>query len=115
MIIPPLSKDEDVFSDYFIIDPKVLIENNCSFEMTAEEAANIEDEGFLGNIKRFLLYGAKNKIIERRKAYHKEWAGQSRFIIGNDGGEEYYYICINNLSCQVFTYELETKKVVSKI
>lgn len=64
----------------------------------------------LGALKFFLLYGSGKRLVEHRRKWHKAWVQGKRFVIGNDLGEEQYFIVLSDPTCTVHRYELETQR-----
>lgn len=111
---PPDIQNEYIYQFYFLIDPKQIIEDNRAYKMDIYDLSDIDNGTFLGSLKRFLFYGTKDKIIKHRKKHVKEWVEPGKFVIGSDGGEEMFFIYLNNPECPVFVYELETKESYKK-
>lgn len=105
---PPFSKYEDSSIYYLITDPQRLIEINKAYKMKPDDLSDIDDGGFFGRLKRILFHGSKKRIVAQRKKHYKEWVEPKKFVIGNDGGEEIFYIYLDKPKCPVFVYELET-------
>ncbi len=111
---PPYLKNKEYFNFYFLTDVEQLIHDNRAYKMIPDDLSEIDDGSLLGGLKRVMLYGSKRKIIEHRLNYIKEWADQKKFVIGNDGGEEIYFIYLDKPECPVLVYEIETKKSYQK-
>lgn len=105
---PPLSKYEDSSIYYLITDPQRLIEMNKAYKMNPEDLSDIDDGRFFGRLKRILFQGSKKRILAQRKKHYKDWVETKKFVIGNDGGEEIFYIYLNKPKCPVYVHEIET-------
>lgn len=105
---PPFSKYEDSSIYYLITDPQRLIELNKGYKINPDDLSDIDDGSLFGRLKRIMLHGSKKRIVAQRKKHHKEWVEPQKFVIGDDGGEELFYIYLNKPKCPVYAYELET-------
>ena len=92
----------------FHTDPDLLIQTNEHFILDPDDLADLVPEGRLGKLKFFLLYKSESKLRDMRREYCSVWAGEKRFIIGDDLGEERYYIILTESSPSVRCYQLET-------
>jgi hypothetical protein len=94
----------------FITDPTTLAQDNRYFRMTPEDLSELRKPGLLGAIRFLLFYGSGKRLLESRRKWFDTWVTGGRFIIGNDLGEEQYYIVLSEASPKVYRYELETKR-----
>ncbi len=94
----------------FITDQQYLITENKHFKSNPEDISDVRAPGLFGAIKFYLLYGSGKRLKEHRRNWHKKWAIGQRFIIGNDLGEEMYYITLSESTPSVYCYDLETHR-----
>ncbi len=92
----------------FITDAATLVAQNRHFKMNAEDLSEYRSVGMLGAIKFFLIYGSGKRLLATRRQWFKKWVAGRRFIIGNDLGEEQYYIVLTETEPRVYCYELES-------
>ncbi len=111
---PNSSKLHERFESYIDVDADSLIESNKGFILDPNSISDLEDGTFWGKLKRFLLYGSKEKILRHRKKWFKEWIELKHFDIGGDGGEGMYFIKLDDSECNVYRQDLETKKIRRK-
>jgi hypothetical protein len=95
---------------YLRASPNWLIENNKGYIVNINDISDLDDGSLFGSIRRYLLYGSKEKIIKHRKKYYDNWVKDKRFIIGSDGGEEDYFIKLTDTDSLVYVFDLETHK-----
>lgn len=105
---PPILKHENSSIYYLTTDPKRLVENNKAYKMNPEDLSDIDNGRFFGRLKRILFQGSKKRILAQRKKHYKDWVEAKKFVIGNDGGEEIFYIYLNKPTCPVYVHEIET-------
>jgi hypothetical protein len=105
---PHSQKNADSSIYYLTTDPQQLIELNKAYKMKADDLSDIDDGSFFGRLKRIMLHGSKKRIVAQRKKHYREWVEPQKFVIGDDGGEELFYIYLNKPKCPVYAYELET-------
>lgn len=86
----------------------IRIELNNAYQINPDDLSDIDDGSFFGRLKRIVFYGSKKRIVAQRKRHHREWVEPKKFVIGDDGGEEIFYIYLNKPQCPVYAYELET-------
>ncbi len=111
---PPELKDEIYFDYCFYVDSKILIEENRGYTMDRDSISDLDDGTFWGGIKRYFMYGSKTKLLKARKDWFESWINTKRFIIGGDGGEETYFIHLDDVDCAVYSFDLETQKSSKK-
>jgi hypothetical protein len=105
---PPFSRYEESSIYYLITDPQRLIEINKAYKMNPDDLSDIDDGRFFGRLKRVLFQGSKKRILAQRKKHYKDWVETKKFVIGNDGGEEIFYIYLDKPKCPVYVHEIET-------
>jgi hypothetical protein len=94
----------------FITDACVLIAENAHFKMNPDDLSEVRTPGIAGAAKFWLLYGSGRRLREHRRKWHKSWTIGRRFIIGNNLGEEQYFIVLDREALCVHRYELETHR-----
>jgi SMI1 / KNR4 family (SUKH-1) len=94
----------------FITDKATLAQENRHFRMNPEDLSEVRAPGVLGSIKFYLLYGSGKRLLDSRRKWFATWAKGGRFVIGNDLGEEQYYIKLSEASPTVHCYQLENKR-----
>ena len=94
----------------FITDGDALLAENKHFKLNPEDLSDIRRPGIVGAVKFWLLYGSSRRLIDVRRKLHKTWTQGRRFIIGNDLGEEQYFIVLDDPSLKVYRYELESQR-----
>jgi hypothetical protein len=99
----------------FITDVDALLAENKHFKMIPEDLSDIRSPGLMGSLKFWLIYGSGRRLVEFRRKLHKTWVQGRRFIVGNDLGEEQYFIVLDDPDLKVHRYELESRhsKVVA--
>lgn len=107
-------KLHEKFDSFINVDAESLIESNRGFILDPNSISDLEDGSFWGKVKRFLLYGSKEKILRHRKKWFKEWVEPKHFDIGGDGGEGMYFIKLDDSECNVYRLDLETNKIRKK-
>ena len=94
----------------FITDRATLAAENKHFATKPEDLSDVRKPGLLGAIKFFLVYGSGKRLLNTRRNWFATWAKGRRFIIGNDLGEEQYYIVLTQPAPSVYRYQLENKR-----
>ncbi len=94
----------------FITDVDALLAENKHFKLNPEDLSDVRNPGIIGALKFWLLYGSGRRLIESRRKQHKTWSQGRRFIIGNDLGEEQYFIVLDDPKLKVYRYELESQR-----
>ena len=105
---PPFSKDGDSSIYYLTTDPQRLVEINKAYKMNPDDLSDLDDGRLVSRLKRIFFHGSKKRIMAQRKKHYKDWVETKKFVIGNDGGEEIFFIYLNKPKCPVFVYEIET-------
>ncbi len=70
---PPELEEGSMLELYLQTDPEWLIENNRGYVSNINDITDLDDGTLIGNMKRFLLYGSKSRIIRHRKKYYDNW------------------------------------------
>jgi hypothetical protein len=102
----PKNADSSIY--YLTTDSQRLIELNKAYKIQPDDLSDIDDGSFFGRLKRIMVHGSKKRIIAQRERHHREWVEPKKFVIGDDGGEEIFYIYLNKPQCPVYVYEPET-------
>ena len=108
---PPNFTREPGINCYLWISPETLLIENRAYIMDPDDLSDIDDGSFLGGVKRRLLYGPKTKITNHRRRYLERWVKPKRFQIGSDGGEETFFISLEDPACAVWAFDLETGNI----
>ena len=106
---PPFASGQGL-GCYLWILSEALIEENYGYKMDPNDLSDIDDGSIWGGLKRILFYGSKAKIIDHRRKYLQDWVAPKRFMIGSDGGEETFFIHLDDSDCEVWAFDLETGK-----
>jgi hypothetical protein len=94
----------------FITDLQTLVSENRHFKLVPEDLSDVRSPGLLGSLKFWLIYGSGRRLVEFRRRLHKTWVQGRRFIIGNDLGEEQYFVVLDDPELKVHRYELESER-----
>ena len=95
----------------FTTSPDLLLSENEHLLVRKRASNSPQPAGPLGSIKSFLFVGSAKAQAERRQAWELAWVAGRRFVIGNDLGEERYFIVLSEVVAPVYCYQLETKQV----
>ena len=102
-----------ISSDNFYC-PERVIESNSAYSWNLEDPLLFKEDNIFKKITRRLLEGTPSEILERKKEWVSLWVDTKRFVIGSDGGEEEYYIYLDDERCKVFGHDIEMNKHVIK-
>ncbi len=94
----------------FFTNPDILISENKHFKRDPQDLSDVRTPGALGALKFWLTYGSGKRLIEFRRRLHKTWVQGKRLIIGNDLGEEQYFIILDDPEVRVHRHELESRQ-----
>jgi hypothetical protein len=107
---PPAFISDEGLSCYLWSHSTVVRENRA-YVLNPEDISDIEGSTLVSKLKRLLVHGSKAKIVAYRKKYRQRWVEPRRFMIGNDGGEDIFFIQLDDPNCAVWAYDLETGHV----
>lgn len=111
---PPSFLKTQELECYLWVSPETLVNENRAFVLDPADLSDIDDGSLVGGLKRRLFYGSKARIINHRRKYIEQWVESHRFQIGSDGGEETFFICLQDPGCAVWVFDLETRRVARR-
>jgi len=108
----PPSFIQDPGSDcYLWLTSESLLRENDLYRLNPEDLSDIENSSLLSRVRRYFLYGSKDKILNHRRHQISLWVEPKRFKIGSDGGECEYFIHLDDKICAVWEFDMETNNM----